>query len=107
MIELHLYGDMCRYASGKTSSGASVINLPFADAQTVSEVLRQVGIDPAEVGQMFLNGKLLYTQSRMAPWLGYTRAEERVPIGSSHFEATLHSGDRLGLFPKKMSMLVV
>ena len=87
--------------------GRLVINLPFAGAQTVSEELRQVGIDPAEVGQIFPNGKLLYTQSRMAPWLGYTRAAERVPIGSSHFEVTLRSGDRLGLFPRKMSILVV
>ena len=107
MIEVYLYGDMCRYASGKTSNGASVINLPVADAQTVSEVLRQVGIKSAEVGHIFLNGQLLYTQSRMAPWLGYTRAEERVPVGSSHFEVSLCSGDRVGVFPTGMSMLVV
>ena len=107
MIELHFYGDLSRYASGKTSSGASVSNLPLAGIQTVNDVLRLVGIEPAEVGHIFLNGKLLYTRSRMAPWLGYTRAEDRVPVDGSHFEATLRSGDRLGLFPTRMSMLVV
>lgn len=107
MIELHLYGDMRRYASGKTPNGASVSNLRFADVRTVGDVLRQVGIEPAEVGHIFLNGKLLYTRSRMAPWLGYPRAEDRVPVDGSHLDATLRSGDRLGLFPKRMSMLVV
>ena len=107
MIELHFYGDLSRYASGKTSSGASVSNLPLGDAQTVSDVLRQVGIEPAEVGHIFLNGKLLYTRSRMAPWLGYPRTEDRVPTDGSHLDTTLRSGDRLGLFPKRMSMLVV
>ncbi len=107
MIELHLYGDLCCCVSGKTPNGASVTNLTLADVQTVSDVLSQVGIEPAEVGHIFLNGKLLYTRSRMAPWLGYMWAEDRVPVGGSHFDTALRSGDRLGLFPKRMSILVV
>jgi hypothetical protein len=43
----------------------------------------------------------------MAPWLGYQSAKERVPIGGSYLDAPVHSGDRPGVFPTKMAMLVV
>lgn len=34
-------------------------------------------------------------------------AEERVPNGGSYLDAPVRSGDRLGIFPTKMAMLVV
>jgi hypothetical protein len=107
VIEVHLYGDLRRYAQEKTASGQSVVQLPIGNGETVGSALREVGIDPAEVAQIFLNGKLLDTRCSMAPWLGYQSAKERVPIGGSYLEATVHSGDRLGVFPTKMAMLVV
>jgi len=107
MIELHLYGDLRRYASGKTADGQFVVQLPGGNGETVGNVLHKAGIDPTGVGQVFLNGKLLYTRCSMAPWLGYQSAEERVPIGGSYLDASVRSGDRLGVFPTKMAMLVV
>ncbi len=107
MIELHLYGDLRRHAQEKTASGQSVVQLPGGHAQTVGSVLRELGIDPAEVGQIFLNGRLLTTRCSMAPWLGYQSAEERIPKGGSYLDAPLRPGDRLGIFPTKMAMLVV
>jgi hypothetical protein len=107
MIELHLYGDLRRYAQEKTAAGQSVVQLPIGNGGTVGSVLREVGIDPTEVGQIFLNGKLLDTRCSIAPWLGYQSAKERVPIGKSYLDAPVRSGDRLGVFPKKMAMLVV
>ena len=65
MIELHLYGDLRRYAQ-KTAGGQSVVQLPIGSGETVGSVLREVGIDPTEVGQIFLNGKLLNTRCSMA-----------------------------------------
>jgi hypothetical protein len=38
---------------------------------------------------------------------GYQSAKERVPIGHSYLDASVHSGDRLGIFPTRMAMLVV
>jgi len=107
MIELHLYGDLRRYAQEKTTGDQSVIQLPVGNDETVGGVLREVGIDPAEVGQIFLNGKLLNTRCSMAFWLGYQSAEEHIPIGGSYLDAPVRSGDRLGVFPTKMAMLVV
>ena len=107
IIELHLYGDLCRYAQEKTASGQSVVQLFIGNGDTVGSVLREVGIDPTEVGQIFLNGKLLDTRCSMAPWLGYQSAEEHVPIGGSYLDAPVRSSDRPGVFPTKMAMLVV
>jgi hypothetical protein len=107
MIEMHLYGDLRRYAQKRTVSGESVVRLPVGSGETVGNVLREVGVDPTEVGQIFLNGKLLDTRCSMAPWLGYQSARERVPIGGSYLDAPVRSGDRLGVFPRKMAMLVI
>ena len=107
MIELHLYGDLCRYAQERTASGQSVVQLSIGDDDTMGGVLREIGIDPAEVGQVFLNGKLLSTRCSMAPWLGYQSARERVPTGGSYLDASVRSGDRLGVFPRRIAMLVV
>lgn len=107
MIELHLYGDLRRYGQEKTAGGQSTVQLRGGNGKTVGSVLRELGIDPAEVGQIFLNGRLLYTRCSMATWLGYQSAEERIPSGGSYLDAPVQSGDRLGVFPTKMAMLVV
>jgi hypothetical protein len=107
MIELHLYGNLRRYAQKKTTSGQSVVQLPIGNSDTVGSVLRVVGIDPTEVSQIFLNGKLLSTRCSMAFWLGYQSAKGRVPIGGSYLDASVRSGDRLGVFPTRMATLVV
>jgi hypothetical protein len=107
MIELHLYGDLRRYAREKMASGQLAVQLAIGNGDTVGSVLREVGVDPTDVGQIFLNGRLLNTRCSMAPWLGYQSARERVPIGGSYLDAPVHSGDRLGVFPTKMAMLVV
>ena len=107
MIELHLYGDLRRYAQEKRASGQSVVQLPIGSGDTVGSVLREVGIDPTEVGQIFLNGKLLNTRCSMAFWMRHQSAKERVPIGGSYLDAPVRSGDRLGVFPTNMAMLVV
>ena len=107
MIEVHLYGDLRSRVQRRTISDQSVIQLPARDAETVGGALHGLGIDPAQVGQVFLNRKLLNSRCSMAPWLGYQSALERVPIGRSYLETAVRSGDRLGVFPTKMAMLVV
>ena len=102
-----MYGDLHRYAQEKTAGGQSVVQLPIGNGETVGSVLREVGIDPTEVGQIFLNHKLLNTRCSMAFWLGHQSARERVPAGGSYLDAPVRSGDRLGVFPTNMAMLVV
>jgi len=107
MIEVHLYGELRRHVHKRIISNQSMIRLSVEDNETVGGALQRLGIDPALVGQIFLNRKLLSSRCSMAPWLGYQSAHERVPFGHSYLDAPLRSGDRLGVFPKKMAMLVV
>jgi len=107
MIELHLYGDLRRHAQEKMASDQTAIQLSLQDGETVGGLLRMLGIDPTEVGQIFLNHKLLSTRCSMAPWLGYQSAYERVPVHGSYLDAPVRRGDRLDVFPTKMAMLVV
>ncbi|HID61868.1 MAG TPA: hypothetical protein EYP49_03870, partial [Anaerolineae bacterium] len=87
MIEVHLYGDLRRYVEETSTGSKSVVQLPTDNQETVGSVLAQIGIDPAEVGQIFLNHRLLNTRSLMAFWLGYQSAKERIPIRGSYLDA--------------------
>ena len=107
MIEVHLYGELRRHVHKRMIRNQSTIRLCVRDSETVGGALHRLGIDPALVGQIFLNRKLLNSRCSMAPWLGYQSADERVPIGHSYLDVPLHSGDRLGVFPTRMAMLVV
>ena len=105
MIEVYLYGDLRKLAPDKQPTAHSVVHL--TEAETVADALGCLGLTEAEVGNTFLNGQLLATQSTMAPWLGYVTARERVPDKHRPYQAPLRPGDRLGLFPSNMSILVV
>jgi hypothetical protein len=107
MVEIHLYGDLRRHGEQPRTDRPTVVRVPLDGTLTVAQVLQQIGIAPQEVGQVFLNHKLLNSKSTMAPWLGYQAADERIPASSGYLEAVVLSGDRLGLFPVRMAMLVV
>ena len=107
MIRVHLYGDLRRYSNQQRANRDSIVTLPAAEASTVAELLATIGIQPEEVAQIFLNGQLLKAGSSMAPWLGYQTALDRMPANRSHLDTVIRSGDRLGLFPGRMAMLVV
>ena len=107
MIKVHLYGDLRRHGDQPRADRDTIVTLPASDDSTVAKVLAEVGIDPEQVAQIFLNSQLLKAGSSMAPWLGYQTAVERLPASRSHLETVIRSGDRLGLFPGRMAMLVV
>lgn len=101
MIEVWLYGELrCR-------AGEVPTWLPLARGETVGDVLRRLDIAPKEVGHIFLNGGLLFSRSSMAPWLGYRREEGWTGSDFNPLEVELCPGDRLGIFPRNMGMLVV
>lgn len=105
MIEVRLFGDLWRYADGLTSSGAAVY-LPADQAISVGQVLAQMGIDPEQVSNVFVNGQLL-PRSAYPITLGYPLAS-RVPLSPEGCWSTpVHSGDRLGIFSRRMGLVVV
>lgn len=105
MIEVRLFGDLWRYAEGLTYAGAAVY-LPAEQDSTVGEVLGQVGINPDEVSNVFVNGRLL-PRSTYPITLGYPLAAP-VPLSPEGcWNTPVRSGDRLGIFSRRMGSVVV
>ena len=104
MIEVRLFGDLRRYA-GEPSAPSGVV-LEVDDADTVGQVLAHMAIPLEEVGNLFLNGRLL-PRSVYPITLGYPLAAS-VPLSAAKLlDTALKPGDRLGVFPKKMALVVV
>jgi hypothetical protein len=80
-----------------------VVRLPPQPGETVETVLERLGISPAEVYHIFLNGSILTTRNSMAPWLRYQEA-----CACDHgLDAPVEACDRLGPFASDMTLLVV
>lgn len=84
MIEVHLYGGLRHLAPQSGVHRPSVVRVDVAEG-TVAQVIARLGLDPAAVSNVFVNGR--YTPGAL--------------------EQTVRSGDRLGLFPPNMRMLYV
>jgi hypothetical protein len=106
LIEVRLFGDLRRYASGSPAESGVVLHLPAGGNETVGQVLTQVGIRPEEVSNIFLNGRLL-PRSIYPITLGYPLAADKPLTEEGYLATPVHSGDRLGVFPCKMGLVVV
>ena len=111
MIEVRLFGALRHRAGQATAPSGVVVELPPAESATVGQVLATLGIGPAEVGNLFLNGRLL-------PWLAGGRPAQAISLGyplavsaplslQASLDVSVEDGDRLGIFCRKMSLLVV
>ena len=107
MVDVHLYGKLRRYAADPRPDRESVVRLESEPGETVGMALERLGIPPAEVCHVFLNGRLLSTHNGMAPWLGYQRACGVADALLHRLDTPVYSGDRLGLFARDMALLVV
>jgi hypothetical protein len=108
MVEIHLYGSLRRYALDSRPDRESVVRLDPQSGETVETALERLGISPAEVYHVFLNGALLSTRNSMAPWLRYQKVQgASEPIASQGLATSVQSGDRLGLFARDMGLLVI
>ncbi len=106
MIEVHLFGDLRHYAGNGGRAHSAVVWLPAGDCATVGRVLAELGIDPQEVSHVFLNGRLL-PRSAYPISLGYPLTSA-VPLSSEGWLGTVVGpGDRVGIFPLKMGLVVV
>jgi hypothetical protein len=107
VVEVHLYGQLRRYAANPRPDQESVVRLDLQPGETVGTLLERLGIPPAEAYQIFLNGDLLFTRNAMAPWLGYQQARAGVPNQDPGLDFPVRDSDRVGLFAQDMAMLVV
>jgi hypothetical protein len=106
MIEVRLFGELRRYAADRDASSGVSVQLPIESGETVCGVLARLGVDPAEVGHIFLNGRLL-PRSQQPVWWGYQLAAP-VPLSMEDSLCTpVSAGDRLGVFERKMALVVV
>ena len=111
MIEVRLFGDLRHYAGQAAAPSGVVVELFSGEVATVGQVLALLGIHATEVGNLFLNGRLLplSTEARatQAVHLGY-QLEHATPLPPEvALETPIKDGDRLGVFARKMGLLVV
>lgn len=105
MIEVHVYGKLNERLSGGASRRKRVLAVEEHPGETISALLERLGIDRETLYTVFLNGGLLATRNRMAPWLRYPQAQ--ADVWDWENDAVLRPGDRLGLFGEDMASLVV
>jgi hypothetical protein len=106
VIEVRLFGNLRRYAADARPASDAILHLPAGEAGTVGQVLARIGIDPAEVSHVFLNGRLL-PRSAYPITLGYPLAADRPLTPESHWSTPVRAGDRVGIFPRNMGVVVV
>ena len=84
MIEVHLYGKLRRFTNNEDSTRDSIAYIPVEEGDAIKDTIRRIGIPIEEVGStIFLNGE-------------YSPLERKVK-----------GGDRLGIFPHNMAMIIV
>jgi molybdopterin converting factor small subunit len=106
MIEVRLFGTLRHYASESKATHETVIHLPADGGETVGQILAQVGIDLSQIGNVFLNGRLL-PRSNYPILLGYPLAAESPLSPDGYRNTPVQAGDRLGIFPRNMGAVVV
>ncbi len=106
MIEVRLFGHLRRHVPGSTPVADTVVYLPADSAQTLEHIFARVGIEPTEVGNVFINGRLL-PRSLYPITLGYPLAAKGPLTPKDYLAAPVHPGDRVGIFPRNMSAVVV
>jgi len=106
MIEVRLFGNLQRYATEPKAVPGTAMYLPAEDPKTLGQILHQIGIDPEEVSNVFVNGRLL-PRSTYPITLGYPLAVDDLLSGDGYLSVPVRSGDRLGIFPRNMASVVV
>ena len=105
MAEIHLYGKLRRYAQDIPSAQGNVIRVSPGADETLEMLLARLEIPVDEIYSIFFNSKLLATRSAMASWIGYRQV--RTNPFNWDLNLTVQPADRIGLFGRDMSALVV
>jgi hypothetical protein len=96
MIEMHLYGNLRRYAENYRPMEDTVLRREVREGETLASVLDEIGISNSEIGHIFVNAKLLVTRTSSAPLYGYQ--QQRDTLFDWDLSLPLADGDRVGLF---------
>ena len=84
MIEVYLYGKLRRFTENLDPSCDSITRVATKRGDSISDIIRRIGISDDEIGpNIFLNGR-------------YSPQSEKV-----------NDGDRLGIFPDDMPMIII
>jgi len=103
---VRLFGHLWRRAADAVSGPGEALHLPETDGGTLQQVLARVGVELAEVGNIFLNGRLL-PRAAYPITLGYPRVSEAPMTPEEMLRTEVKSGDRVGVFPRNMSSVIV
>ncbi len=84
MIEVHLYGKLRRFTDNQDPSRDSITYIPVEAGDTIGDIIRRIGIPFEALGSnIFLNGEY------------------------SALGGIVKDGDRLGIFPNDMQLLMI
>jgi hypothetical protein len=103
MVEIHVYGNLRRYAKDTRTDHQSVLVVQPHPDETIGSLLAQAGIPVDEINHIFFNAELLASRSRMAPFMGYLQS--RPDVSDRDLEVPVENGDRIGLFGTDMPVL--
>ena len=106
MIEIHLFGHLREFAINPVPGPGTVVCMANSENRTVGQMLSELGIEPAKVGNLFLNGRLL-PRSTYPMLLGYPLAASEPLTVEEYLDIRINEGDRVGIFPRNMSSVVV
>jgi len=104
LVEVRLFGHLA--PKGAKVAPGEALHLPVEQGETVGQVLAQVGVAPEEVGNIFVNGKLI-PRGLYPILLGYQRTADGPLAAEDYWATPVQPGDRIGIFPRKMSLVVV
>ena len=84
MLKVYLYGKLRRFADNLDPSRDSITCVATKKGDSIADIIRRIGISGNEVGpNIFLNGR-------------YSPQSRKV-----------NNGDRLGIFPDDMPMIII
>ncbi|MGD9057909.1 MAG: hypothetical protein PVJ41_04625 [Desulfobacterales bacterium] len=105
MVEIHIYGKLRQYLKEPETTQSGILKLSVEPEETVVALLARIGIPLDAIYTIFLNSKLLASRSLMAYRMGYQQVREN-PL-DWELDIVVKAGDRIGLFGRDMSALVV
>ena len=105
MVEIRIYGKLRQYLEESKTSQGVILKLPVEPEETVMALLDRIKIPIDAIYTIFLNSKLLASRSLMAYRMGYQQVRES-PL-DWNLDIEVRAGDRIALFGRDMSALVV
>jgi hypothetical protein len=103
VIEIHLYGNLRRYAENRRPMEDTVSWREIQEEETLASVLDEMGIPSSEINHIFVNAKLLVTRTSYGALYDYPQVRDT--LSDWDLSLPLGDGDRIGLFGNDLLML--